>query len=434
MLKRMLLGLGLCAFMTSLSAQLLPVQKARINGLPVYWVRTTSVPMAKVMLMFRVGAANAKLPGETWLAVNMLDQGTTAMSASEIATAVDALGAGINLNVDARFSEISLQCTSDVWKAATTLWLHLISESNFPAKAFARVKQNHLTGIALRDQSPGRVARYWFNHYLFEGQPYAHSPHGQAWAVKQLTRERIEQFYHQQFTKGQARLLVVGDVSKAQVQALAASVAAVLPSHAVRPLAPPHATIDEMTVHRVPFVSAQTHILLGEFLPVTMHDRDYLPLMMGSWILGGNGLNSVLFNTIRKQQGLAYHVYSSVNARPTHSVWVMGMQTQDVKAKQAIASLQSTVKQFIAKGPTSAQLQAAKRYWEGAYPLSFDSNGRLMMKLMRLVQLGLPLDYDDHVVANIKRLTTRGIQQAMQRYFDPNHWLLVTVGPQGNKQ
>lgn len=434
MFNRLLMALGLCVLTSSLAAQLLPVQHDRVNGLPVYWVHTSSVPMAKVMLMFRVGAANASEPGETWLTVNMLDQGTATMSASEIATAVDALGVNIHLDVNSLFSTISLQCTTDTWKAATDLWLHLISQSNFPANAFARVKKNHLTDIALRDQSPGRVAGYWFTRYLYEGQPYAYSPRGEVASVKRLTRQGIQQFYHHQFTKERASLLVVGDVSPAQVHELAASLAAVLPSHTTQALAPPHASIKQITVHHVPFVSAQTHILLGEFLPVSMHDPAYLPLMMGSWILGGNALNSVLFTTIRKQQGLAYNVYSTLNAWPDNSVWLMGMQTQDVKAKQAVASLQSTVKQFIANGPTRKQLHAAKRYWEGAYPLSFDSNSRLMVKLMRLVQLGLPLNYDEHVVPAIRRLTTQGIQQAMQRYFDPTHWLLVTVGPQGNNK
>jgi zinc protease len=83
-------------------------------------------------------------------------------------------------------------------------------------------------------------------------------------------------------------------------------------------------------------------------------------------------------------------------------------------------------------GITQAQLDAAKRYLTGAYPLRFDSNGAIAGILVGLQRDGFPIDYPEIRNGLVEAVSLDDIHRVAARWLRPDDLFFVVVGqPQG---
>ena len=68
-------------------------------------------------------------------------------------------------------------------------------------------------------------------------------------------------------------------------------------------------------------------------------------------------------------------------------------QTDDMR--HALAAVRDTMRKFAADGPTTQELDDAKAYLNGSFPLTFASDTGLAAQLNAIQQMGLGLDYLD---------------------------------------
>jgi zinc protease len=77
---------------------------------------------------------------------------------------------------------------------------------------------------------------------------------------------------------------------------------------------------------------------------------------------------------------------------------------------------------------TQAELDAAKRYLTGAYPLRFDGNGRIADQLQGLQTHGLGRDYVKIRNDLVDAVTVEDIARVAQRLLDPARLTFVVAG------
>ena len=85
------------------------------------------------------------------------------------------------------------------------------------------------------------------------------------------------------------------------------------------------------------------------------------------------------------------------------------------------------VAEFVAQGPTEAELAQAKANIVGGFPLRFDSNAKLIGYLSVMGFYNLPSDFLSAYPAKVEALTTSQIRAAWQR-VDPSELNTVVVG------
>ena len=85
------------------------------------------------------------------------------------------------------------------------------------------------------------------------------------------------------------------------------------------------------------------------------------------------------------------------------------------------------VAEFVAQGPTEAELAQAKANIVGGFPLRFDSNAKLIGYLSVMGFYNLPNDFLSAYPAKVEALTTSQIRAAWQR-VDPSELNTVVVG------
>ena len=86
------------------------------------------------------------------------------------------------------------------------------------------------------------------------------------------------------------------------------------------------------------------------------------------------------------------------------------------------------LRDFVAQGPTEAELKAAKDNLVGGFALRIDSNRKLLDNVANIAWNGLPLDYLAHWSERVAQITVADIRAAFQRKLDPRRMATVVVG------
>jgi zinc protease len=148
-------------------------------------------------------------------------------------------------------------------------------------------------------------------------------------------------------------------------------------------------------------------------------------------VLGGGGFDSRLMKEVRDKRGYAYSASSYFLPMAEAGPFQLGLQTKTAQADDALKVAQDTLRQFIAEGPSEAELVQAKSNLTGGFPLRIDSNKKILEYLSVIGFYRLPLDYLDTWVDKVNAVDVAAVRQAFARRVDPGKLVTVVVGAEG---
>lgn len=409
-----------------------PIQSFELeNGARVLFVETHELPMVQLSVAFDAGAARdpRERRGLALLTHGLLDEGAGGMSSDEIALRLEETGAelqGESGRDSARFEFRSLSDPALLGRASAMLGT-ILARPDFPAEALERERRRVLVALARDEQSPAEVGERRFFDLLYGPHPYANPPEGEAAAVRTLARDELAAFHRRYYAGANAAMAIVGDLTPGQARELAQRVLGNLPRGEPAAALPPVPPTGTGQRERIGFPSQQTHVFLGQ-PGTTRDDPDYFALYVGNHVLGGGGLVSRLSNEIREARGLAYSVYSYFQPMREAGPFLVGLQTRNDQAGQAVEVTRATLARFVADGPETEELEAAKRNLTGGFALALDSNRKIAGQLLNIAFYRLPLDYLDNYVRRIDAVTAGEVREVFRRRVDPARLVEVTVG------
>jgi zinc protease len=430
-----LLALVTAGFATTVAALPQIQSWSTEKGAKVLFVQAPELPMVDIRLVFRAGAARDGNQGGVAALTNaMLDQGAGGLNADEIARGFERYGAELGGGSERDMGWLSLRSLTDekLLEPALELFRTVLSKPDFPEADFEREQQRTLVGLQYEKQKPDAIAEKSFYRGLYGEHPYANHPSGTPESVKALNVGALRSFYRRYYVARNATVVVVGDLSTKQARDIAADLADSLDEgRRAEPLPEVHGLDDEKR-RFIEFPSEQSHVLMGQ-AGMRRGDPDYFPLYVGNHILGGNGLASRISKEIREKRGLSYNAYSYFVPMERKGPYLLGFQTRNDQRREALKVLRETLQDFIEKGPTEQELDAAKKNIIGGFPLKVASNGKIAEYLAVIGFYDLPLDYLEQFTRRIDAVTVEEIQDAYRRRVEPGRMLTVVVGrePEG---
>ena len=403
------------------------------RGAGVYFVETHELPIIDLQIILDAGSARDK-PGKRGLAMltsGLIGEGAGGRDANSISFEFERLGAVFSTDSGYDSASISLRSLSEGKKLKPALDnLELVLGSpDFPDKAVERLRNQMLTGIAYKQQSPSDLANDSFFAAIYGDHPYAYPKEGNEQDVKKLTRDDVRAFFEQYYTASNATIAIVGDLSRTQARKMADRLSRVLKNGRAPDPLPAVKTLTQDNVISLNHPSAQTHIIMGQ-PGIKRNDPDYFTLYVGNHILGGSGLVSMLNEEIRESRGLAYSVYSYFLPMRENGPFMAGLQTRADQGDDALKLMRETITGFVQNGPTQEQLQAAQKNITGGFPLRIDSNGDILGYVGVIGFYKLPLDYLDTFNSKVEAVTSEMIRDAFARRITPGKMVTVVVGPE----
>lgn len=398
------------------------------SGARAYFVENHALPIVDVSVEFAAGSAYdpRERAGLGQLTLSLLKGGSARFSEAEVDRRIADAGAQLRDNFDLDRAGFALRTLSSETerKLAVDTLAEILQSPRFASDAFEREKARAIANAAEAETQPDHIAEKRLYALMYPSHPYGSTATPATLAT--ITREDVERHYRARYRSAGTAVTIVGDLSVADAKALAEQLTSRLASGGDVALPPPAPPGSGETV-RVGHPSTQSHVLLGEAV-LARDDPDYFPLLVGNYILGGGGFVSRLMTEVRSRHGLAYSVYSYFYPFAQRGPFQVGLQTRRDQANEALKRAQDVISQFVARGPTEAELKAAKKSLVGGFPLRIDTNRKLLDQLAVIAFYRLPADWLDEYPARLAAVTLDRVRGAFARRIDPQKLAIVVVG------
>ncbi|GAB2181171.1 pitrilysin family protein [Denitratisoma sp. agr-D3] len=398
------------------------------SGARVYFIENHDLPLLDVSVDFAAGTryAPADKTGLAGLANGLLDNGAGSLNEDQIAEKLVDLGASLGGSADADRAGMTLRTLSSAKEkqGALDLLRLVLSQPNYPAEVLAREKARAIAALQEADTRPDAVAAKRFAAALYGDHPYGRS--ATVDSIGRIDRDDLVNFHRRNYTARRAVVALIGDIDRAEAEAIAQRLTEALPQRDAADATPTPVVLPTATTLRIAHPAAQSHILVG--LPANRRDDpDFFPLQVGNYVLGGGGFVSRLMNEVREKRGYAYDVHSYFAPRKQEGPFTIGLQTRRDQADAALKVVNEVLAKFLKEGPTAAELKAAKQNIADGFALRTDSNAKLLGFLSAIGFYDLPLSYLDDYPAKVKAVTAQQVRDAFQRKVKPEHLVTVIV-------
>jgi len=401
------------------------------NGLEVMLVEFHDLPLVDFNLMIKTGgAANpADRAGLADLTAHMLDEGTKTRSALAIADQAASLGATLSTGSTWDSSNVSLSTLTKNLDAALALFADVVVNPAFDPKEFERVRDNLLTAITRRKDSPPTVAGLAFTHLLYgQKHPYGWPMAGVETTIKKLTPADLRGFYDHYYHPNNAALLVAGDTTeKALRSKLEAAFAKWRTKSASAPKLPsPEGAAAATRIFLIDKADApQSSIRVG-LVGIDRKSPDYFPVTVMNLILGG-GFYRLDLN-LREGKGWTYGARSTVDSRRAPGPWSAGGEFVALHTADSVTEILKELASMRDADVTDVELARAKDQIIKSFPARFATRANVAAQLAELAVFGLPDSYITEYTKKIAAVTKDDVRRVARKYLDPNHLTIVVVG------
>ena len=402
------------------------------GGIEAWLVEEHSIPFTALEIRFR-GGASLDAPGERGainLMTALLEEGAGERDAREFAAATEGLATRFGFDVWDDALSVSAKFLSENREEAVELLHEALTEPRFDSDAIERVRAQVLSNIASDAQDPGTIASQTFDRMAYGDHPYATPASGTAESVETLTREDLLEAHERVIARDRLFVSAVGDITPEELGELLDTLFADLPEEgAPMPGPAPLALVGGVTLED--FDTPQSVARFGH-AGIDRDDPDFFAAYVVNQIFGDAGFGSRLMQEVREERGLTYGIGTYLVNRD-HSDLVVGqVASQNATMAEAVEVVRNEWGRLAERGVTEEELEAAKTYLTGAYPLRFDGNAQIANILVGMQMDGLPTSYVNTRNDKVRAVTLEDANRVASRLYDPEALHFVVVGrPEG---
>ncbi|TFW11929.1 insulinase family protein [Brevundimonas intermedia] len=414
------------------------VERARLsNGMEVIYAQRDAVPATKIAIDFDAGLAaddRAKLGLQT-LMLDLMDEGTRTLNATQLAEAQEALGASITTGATMDRSVVQLSAVTPNLKPSVELLADVVRNPAFASAELERLRATRLSRIAAERTQPAALASRALPELMYGadspyGRPF--SGNGDETSVKAITEADIRTDYARWIRPDNGKIFVVSDRPLSEITPVLdaafgqwvppASAKAVKDFSAPIPAATPKIVLIDRPQ------SPQSYIMGGEVLAASGTD-DLLMLNAANNVLGNDFLSRIN-SDLRETKSWSYGVNASVAGFAGRVPYLVTAPVQADKTGPAIEALNLQFNDFLkgGKGVTPAELERTINGNTRRLAGSYETSAAVLGALRSNDLLGRPDDYPETIAARTNALTAQQLDEAAKAAIDPSRFVWVVVG------
>jgi len=407
-----------------------PAERTLANGLRVIVAHSSDLPLVTAELTVRSGAAADPqgLAGTASMAADLLTEGTTTRSATDIARETEALGANLSAGSGWESSTVSLNVMPQNLEPAMAIMADVARNPVFKPEELERIRTQSLDALSVAYQRPGSVAGFAAAPLIYAGSPFGHVASGTPASLKRVGRDALVDMHDAYWRPDNAILVITGDLTPEEGFALAeknfgdwARPAAPLPPAPVADMNPkPHAVVIDMPQSgQAGVVVAKTAIVRG--------DPRYYAGLVANTVLGG-GYSARLNEEIRIKRGLSYGANSSLTARQSTGAFTASTQTKPPSAPQVVTLVREEMAKLGQTAPSADELAARKSSLVGSYGRDIATTDGLAGVLGDLALYGIDLSEVKAYTAKVEAVSPAQVKDFAAQVLDPANAAVVVAG------
>lgn len=397
------------------------IQPTRLkNGCSLFINSGVQQDILKVEMLFPAGKWHEPRPGISHFTSNMLERGTSKLTAAGLAEAFDGLGAHIEIVAGYDLTTVSLYALKRNWQEAFAIITQMLVDPTFPDQELSLMKSIFLQNLKVNLEKNSFVAGQLIRKNIFGSHPY-----GTSLTDKDITpvnADMLKQFHQGRYSPFAVFVTAPSSIRGSEFEQVLNGFSNPV-SNSSNAGAPP---VPKPSEHVDKPDSIQTSIRMGK-RSLQLSHSDFAGLSLLNHILGGY-FGSRLMKNIREEKGLTYGIYSSVNSLQHDAFFVVGADVNKTNRDLAVEEIRKEIRQLREVEIGEDELEIARNHYLGALQLEVANPFSLTDKYRDIFTNQLPHDYYSRIFREISSMESSELMRLANEYIHEDSLCTVTVG------
>jgi zinc protease len=395
------------------------------NGITVILSENHKIP--KVSIELSLGST-PRLEGEKAgladFAGSLLMSGTATRSKDQLDREIDFIGA----NLSAGSSSMYLSCLTKHLDKGLDLMTDVLYNANFPESEVERIRKQNLSGMQSTKADAGEMATNATRAVNFPGHPLGEIMTEAT--LQNISREDLIAYYKTNFTPQGSYLVVVGDITRAQTEAMVTRYFSTWQGGPVYQSDLGKGQFDKG--NRVIFVkkpgAVQSVVYVTFPIDIRAGHKDQLALNVLNGILGGGGFGTRLMQNLREDKAFTYGCYSSLNITENGSWMSAGGNFKNAVTDSAITEILKEFAGIIEAQVTDEELSLTKNNMAGGFARSLERPQTVARFALNTIKQKLAPDYYQNYLQQLEAISKEDVLRVAQQYFTAKNCHIIVVG------
>jgi len=400
------------------------------NGIKVLGTKYRETPTVELQMVIPAGRRfePAGKTGLAQLTAAMMAEASEKSSAEELSSRLDMLGSTVSFSAGLYGTVVSATSLEKNLPQTLAIMEERLFTPAFDPVDFERVKQQALEGVIYEHQRPSWLAGQATREVLFRGTSFSLPPEGTKASLEAISLDDVKAFYRRYYTPNGADIVVVGDVTSAQLTPQLDFLAKWQgqPEPTYTPQVLPN--LSQQTLWMVDKPGApQTMIrLVRQGLPFDA-TGELFETQLANFNLAGN-FNSRLNLNLREDKGYTYGAggYQSGGKEVGLSVYYA-----QVRADASLASLKeflAELEKMSSEGVTDEEVAFMRLAVGQKDALNYETPGKKAQLLGQILTYSLPENFVETRNDIVATITKTRLNQLASTWFNPKDYQIIVVG------
>jgi zinc protease len=440
LLPRACAGFALCtALAPAALPAVAPVQEYRLdNGMKIIVKEDRRAPVVVSMVWYRAGSMD-EFNGTTGVAhvlEHMMFKGTREMPPGEFSRTIARAGGRDNAFTNRDYTAYHQQLHKSQLPLALKLEADRMANLLLSEEEFAKEIKVVMEERRLRtDDQPKSLVYEAFMAAAYQAHPYRTPVVGWMDDLEAMRATDARAWYERWYAPNNATLVVVGDVSAADVFEQAQRYFGPIAAKPLSERKPQHEPMQRGAKRVAVKAPAELpYLLMGWHVPV-LRDvaQDWQPyaLWVLSAVLDGNEAARLQRALVRDSRVAvsANSSYDAVNRGPGMFL-LSATPSAGRKVEEVEAALREQIQRIAQDGVTEEELKRVKAQVIAAQVFQRDSMFSQAMQMGALDNAGLPFDSADLQAKRLQEVTAAQVQEVARKYFGEDSLTVAVLDPQ----
>lgn len=416
------------AFKTVEKIEMIKASEQRLrNNIPVYSVNAGTQDLIKIEFLFSAGMYQQSMPLQAATVNSLLEEGTSKLTAAQIADQVDYYGAFLETGVAQDNASVILYTLNKHLKSTLPVVEQIIKDSVFPEHELDTHIRNKKQKFYVNNQKVATLARKRFSELLF-GSKHPYGINVTETDFDAINRTHLNQFYATHYRSNNCKIILAGKVDDTVIKLLDThfggndwSATSALSIKTI----PPDTTSDAK--HLLFKEDAlQSAIRIGKVL-FNKTNPDFQPLLVLNTLFGGY-FGSRLMSNIREDKGYTYGIGSGIASLQHSGYFFITTEVGVDVCGNALKEIYFELNRLREELVTEDELQLVKNYMLGTFLRSVDGPFALADRFKGIMEYDLGYDYFDRYIATIKDISASKLRDLANNYLGQDSLIELVVG------
>lgn len=368
--------------------------------------------------------------GLSGLTASLLTRGTETRTFAQISEEIESVGATLSAGSAGHTTRFTIKCLVEDLPLLMDILTDCLYHPVFPNEYVERRRGEVLTALEQREQNTQAMASLRFSEAMYPNHPYGISQLGYPETIQALARQEMEGFYRQHYGAHGMTVTIVGAVPHQEgLDILQQSFGSWRGAdYRQAPLPPVQPLTEPLKVHTEIPGKSQSDIVLG-WLGISRQDPDFHKAYLANCVLGQFGMMGRIGQHVREEQGLAYYVYTSLDAGIGPGPWIAVAGVAPENVDPTIDAVMAQTLRMRTEPVGDQELADNKAYIIDSLPLRLEGNEGIAAQIVNMELFELGLDYLRRFPGIIESISADDIRAIAERVMVPEAYVLSVAGP-----